>query len=165
MGRRLDIVYLIFFIIHLPIMFVVDLTPFYPDSIKPAFMTSLRSYYVTTYRDQFFIAPPAWFTTYLYMELLYHVPLTLYAIRALWSAPLQPKAMLHLLLFSAQAGLTTLTCIAEALSWDRNLEEQGRLMGLYVPYVAFAVLMGVDMFGRLSGVVGGAVGGEGKKRV
>jgi hypothetical protein len=116
------------------------------------------------------------------MELLYHIPLTLYAIRALWSAPLKPAAMLHLLLFSAQAGLTTLTCIAEALSWDRSVEEQGKLMGLYVPYVAFgecfegewdgreangciAILMGTDMFGRLNGLLRGVGGVEGKKRV
>jgi len=165
MGRRLDIVYLIFFIIHLPVMLVVDLTPFYPASITPSFMTYLRSYYVTTYRDQFFISPPAWFTAYLYMELLYHIPLTLYAIRALWSAPLKPAAMLHLLLFSTQAGLTTLTCIAEALSWDRSVEEQGKLMGLYVPYVAFAILMGSDMFGRLNGLLRGVGSVENKKRV
>lgn len=46
-------------------------------------MTSLRQWYITTYRDQFFIAPPAWFTMYTWMELLYHVPLSVWAVGAL----------------------------------------------------------------------------------
>lgn len=46
-------------------------------------MTSLREWYITTYRDQFFINTPAWFTMYMWMELLYHVPLSVWAVGAL----------------------------------------------------------------------------------
>ena len=61
----------------------VDLAPLYPDSLRPAFITDLRQFYITTFRDQFFISPPAWFAMYTWMEALYHLPLSVYAIGAL----------------------------------------------------------------------------------
>ena len=46
-------------------------------------MTDLRCFYIETYHDQFFTYPPAWFTMYMWMELLYHTPLSVWAIGAL----------------------------------------------------------------------------------
>jgi hypothetical protein len=46
-------------------------------------MKDLRKFYIDTYRDQFFINPPAWFMMYMWMEALYHVPLSIWAIGAL----------------------------------------------------------------------------------
>jgi len=61
----------------------VDLYPFYPESIRPAFMTTLRQFYITTYADRLFTQPPAWFSLYAWMELVYHVPLSFWAVGAL----------------------------------------------------------------------------------
>ena len=46
-------------------------------------MKDLRKFYIDTYHDEFFINPPAWFMLYMWMELLYHVPLSIWAIGAL----------------------------------------------------------------------------------
>ena len=46
-------------------------------------MKDVRKFYIDTYHDQFFISPPAWFTMYIWMELFYHVPLSIWAIGAL----------------------------------------------------------------------------------
>jgi len=100
--RKFDLLYLTFFLIHLPVMFCrlslgllaiaetqltcpqgVDLAPMWPAAIKPEFLNTLRTYYTTTFRDQFFTEPPAWFNAYMWMELIYHVPLSLWAIGAL----------------------------------------------------------------------------------
>lgn len=51
--------------------------------MKPQFVTDLRKWYITTYNDRFFTHPPAWFMMYMYMELIYHVPLSIWAIGAL----------------------------------------------------------------------------------
>jgi EXPERA (EXPanded EBP superfamily) len=61
----------------------VDLTPFYPTSLKPQFLLDLRSWYITTYKDRFFVHPPAFFTTYVVLEAVYHLPLSIWAIRAI----------------------------------------------------------------------------------
>ncbi|KAK4983914.1 hypothetical protein LTR66_008669 [Elasticomyces elasticus] len=46
--------------------------------------------------------------------------------------------------------MTTLTCIADYLSWTgfSNVEKI-ELGKLYVPYLALSIFMGVDMFARL----------------
>ncbi|KAL1620694.1 hypothetical protein SLS54_006050 [Diplodia seriata] len=66
------------------------------------------------------------------------------------STPDDPKVPIHLLIYACQTGITTMTCIAEYLSWDSFTNEQKlSLSGLYVPYLALSVFMGVDMFRRL----------------
>ncbi|MCJ1225513.1 hypothetical protein MMC12_002162 [Toensbergia leucococca] len=146
-SRKRDLVYLTFFLIHIPVMFLVDLTPMYPDSIRPQFLTDLRNWYIETYNDRLFSNPPAWFNVYLLMEALYHLPLSLWAIRALLrSDPLVP---VHLIIYAVQTIITTTTCIAEYLSWPISDSEKLSLGQLYVPYLALSVFMGVDMFGRL----------------
>ncbi|EME43808.1 hypothetical protein DOTSEDRAFT_151328 [Dothistroma septosporum NZE10] len=158
-SRKRDIAYLIFFLIHIPIIFCkppcsVDITPLYPASIKPQFMIDLRQWYITTYRDQFFVSPPAWFTLYMWMELFYHVPLSVWAVGALLRD--DPKVPVHLLAYAVQTAITTATCIADYLSWNSvSNAEKIELGKLYVPYLALSVFMGVDMYGRLSAKLSG----------
>jgi hypothetical protein len=68
------------------------------------------------------------------MEALYHVPLSAWAIYGLSTeSPLVP---LHLLVYAVQTGITTGTCISEALTWTGLTgAERQALMGLYVPYL------------------------------
>jgi hypothetical protein len=83
-SRPLDLVYSIWFGLHLMIMFCVDLVPLYPNSLQPAPLLALRSWYISTYKDPFFVpVPPAWFTAFAWMEALYHVPLSVWAVGAL----------------------------------------------------------------------------------
>ncbi len=77
-----------------------------------------------------------------------------------------PSLPIHLLVFAIQAGMTTLTCIADYLAWeDFGLQEKGRLGLLYVPYLAlgefFPFLLGD---GRFCGEGWEWFFGEGKDR-
>lgn len=78
--RKRDCAYLIFFATHIPIIFLVDTVPLQPRSLVSNLSLSLRDFYITTYRDKFFSDPPTWFTAFIWMELLYHVPLSLWAV-------------------------------------------------------------------------------------
>lgn len=55
----------------------------YPESIKPEALVALRSWYTATYADKSFTEPTLWFTVYMWMEALYHVPLSVWAVGAL----------------------------------------------------------------------------------
>lgn len=128
--------------------------PLYPASLRPQFMINLRKFYIDTYQDQFFVNPPAWFTMYMWMELLYHTPLSVWAIGALLrgegdqhagSLSLQtdlfcaddPRVPIHLLIYAVQTAVTTSTCIADYLSWTMISDVQKLELGkLYVPYLA-----------------------------
>ncbi|KAF2431560.1 hypothetical protein EJ08DRAFT_696353 [Tothia fuscella] len=165
-SRKRDLLYLIFFTIHLPIIFAVDIYPLYPSSLQANWMGQLRLWYISTYRDQFFTEPPAWFTMYMWMELLYHVPLCVWAILALVRGD-DEMVPVHLLVYAVQTALTTATCVADYLAWEGvSAEVKMGLGGLYVPYLAVSVFMGVDMFGRLSNRLRGQAGADlAKKRL
>jgi hypothetical protein len=156
-------------------------------------MTDLRTWYITTYRDQFFVSPPAWFTLYTWMELFYHLPLSTWAVGALLRD--DPRVPVHLLVYAVQTAVTTATCVADYMSWsDVSGAEKVELGKLYAPYLALcksscfffsrralrvfdlvswfemlidgvctAVFMGVDMYGRLIAKLGGKAAGS-KKR-
>ncbi|KAF2188566.1 hypothetical protein K469DRAFT_703161 [Zopfia rhizophila CBS 207.26] len=100
-------------------------------------MLDIRSYYYNTYGDRFFKDPPTWFNTYVLLELIYHLPVTLWAIPALLRN--DPRVPLQLLVFGLETAITTLTCITEMLSWEELTAEQrglGGLSGMYGGYLA-----------------------------
>ncbi|KAI8931205.1 hypothetical protein NX059_011554 [Plenodomus lindquistii] len=152
--RKRDLAYLVFFIIHLPVMLAFDLTAFYPTSIKPTWMTTLREFYVATYGDRFFYNPPPYFATLLLLELTFHLPLTLWAIPALLRS--SPRIPLALLVFGLETSITTLVCLAEMWSWQELSPVQrgvGGLGGMYGGYLVFGVFMTVDCYARLDQMI------------
>lgn len=70
-------------------LIAVDLVPLYPQSLTPTFVSALRDYYIATYSDRFFSPQaPAWFRVYTWMEALYHIPLSIWALKGLWQGTL-----------------------------------------------------------------------------
>ncbi|KAA8622472.1 DUF2781 multi-domain protein [Pyrenophora tritici-repentis] len=139
LHRKLDTLYSIFFVIHLPIMLCFDLTPLYPSSVLPTPLLALRTWYTTTYGDRFFSgSPPVWFPVFTWLELLFHLPLTLWAIPALVRE--DPRVPLALLVFGMETTLTTV----------RGL---GGLGGMYGGYLALGVFMTLDCYARLDRLI------------
>lgn len=108
-------------------------------------MSSLREYYVAQHGDRFFYNPPAWFPVLTFLELVIHMPLTLWAIPALLRN--DPRVPLALLVFGLECSVTTLVCLAEMLSWEELSADQRGMKGLggmYGGYLALGkfVLMG-----------------------
>lgn len=79
--RKRDCAYLLFFASHIPIIFLIDTVPLQPSWMRTELSAQLREYYVATYKDKFFEDPvPVWFSAFIWMELLYHVPASLWAV-------------------------------------------------------------------------------------
>jgi len=133
--------------------------PLYPAALRLNFMTSLRTFYIDTYHDQFFTHPPAWFGMYAWMEALYHLPLSIWAVGALLRGTIQsnyfallrierltcrvddPRVPIQLLIYAVQTAVTTATCIADYMSWTAfSTAEKAELGKLYVPYLALCRL-------------------------
>ncbi|KAJ5443473.1 uncharacterized protein N7458_007345 [Penicillium daleae] len=134
--RKRDLAYLLFFTTHLPIIFLVDTVPLQPAWLRTDLSAQLREYYVATYRDKFFEDPaPVWFSAFVWMELVYHVPASLWAVWGL--------IRVHLLIFGIQAFVTSLTCLIDVWSWpDRTTAEKQQITYLYGPYVALEIEVG-----------------------
>ncbi|KAJ5179535.1 hypothetical protein N7492_002745 [Penicillium capsulatum] len=148
---RRDYLYLIFFASHLPIIFLIDTVPLQPASLRLDLSLRLREYYIATYRDKFFEGPaPPWFSTFIWIELLYHVPVSAWAVWGLLRD--HPLVPVHLLVFGVEAFVTSLACLVEVWNWpDRSVSEKQQLTMLYGPYVALGAGMALDMFFRLRG--------------
>jgi len=161
LARKRDLAYFVYFVIHLPVLFIVDLQALYPPSLVPAFMNGIRTWYIATYKDLFFTAPTAFFKLFMWLEAVYHVPVTLWALGGLWRN--SPKIPLVLLLYAAETFLTTLTCIVEYLAWDVPFAQKVDLTTLYGPYLALSVFMLVDMYVRLNASIDKASGATSTK--
>jgi hypothetical protein len=67
---------------------VVDLSSLYPEWMKTSATKALLAHSKEHYRD-FLLAPPegqvapAWFVLFMWMELFFHVPISLWAVRGL----------------------------------------------------------------------------------
>ncbi|KIV89862.1 hypothetical protein PV10_07230 [Exophiala mesophila] len=144
-SRKLDILYLVFFMIHIPIILFVDLAYFYPPALTPSISTTLRTFYVETYADRFFISPPAWFKAFGVLEGVYHLPISIWFLGAIWND--HSLVPLHLLIFGLETAITTLTCLIDTAEWHAYSEVQrGRIYQLYAPYLVLALLMVLDGF-------------------
>ncbi|KAL6173457.1 hypothetical protein ACJQWK_01007 [Exserohilum turcicum] len=136
--RKADFVYLGFFVTHVLVMLSFDLSGFYPVQIKPLWMSSLRDWYIETYGDRFFYKTPVWFSVYTFLELVYHLPVSLWMIPALLRD--DPRVPLVMLVYSLETVLTTLTCMAEMLSWEELTPAQRGVQGLGGMYGAYLAL-------------------------
>ncbi|CAI7674479.1 unnamed protein product [Penicillium palitans] len=146
--RKRDLAYFLFFVTHVPIILLIDTVPLLPTFLQTTLSHNLREFYITTYRDKFFEDPPTWFTVFIWMELLYHLPLSIWAARGLLKD--HPLVPVHLLVFGIQAFITTLTSLVVVWSWtDRSVAEKQQLTTLYAPYMALGGFMALDMVFRL----------------
>ncbi|KIW91909.1 uncharacterized protein Z519_07879 [Cladophialophora bantiana CBS 173.52] len=147
-ARKLDVLYLGFFLVHVPIMFLVDLCSILPSILVSPLSHSLRTYQLQRFQDKFFISPPAWFMAYMWIEATYHVPISLWMVWGIFKD--HPLVPLHLLIFALEVAVTTLTCVVDISDWEGYTSAQkSDLYGLYVPYLVLACLMGVDAFVRV----------------
>jgi hypothetical protein len=150
-SRKRDLLYLIFFIIHIPTIFMVDAVPLLPTAFQTNLAHQIRAFYIASYQDKFFAQPPPpWFTAFIAMEVFYHAPLSIWAIPALIRD--NPMVPVHLLAFGVQAFVTSLACLVEVWSWaDRTVAQKRSITMLYGPYVALGAFMALDMVFRLRG--------------
>ncbi|KAK8105600.1 integral membrane protein-like protein [Apiospora kogelbergensis] len=159
---KLNTVYVVYFIIHIPVLFCVDLVAFYPPAWYAATgplapLGQLRAYYLESYKDQFFqpSGVPSFFALFAFFELVFHLPVSVWAVRALGTkAALTGKDELLLFLYGVETALTTVTCMWEAYGWDEALitgaEKVTLIGGLYGSYFVVALVLTIDMWMRLA---------------
>ncbi len=85
------------------VIIAVDLVPLYPEGFKPASLSRYQQWYIDNYHDKFFSDPPLWFTVFIWLEALYHIPLSIWAVRALLKGELLLVTFLSRYLFLCAA--------------------------------------------------------------
>ncbi|KAF2264082.1 hypothetical protein CC78DRAFT_580826 [Lojkania enalia] len=144
LKRKRDLVYLLFFVVHVVVMLAFDLTSYYPPSLKPAWMTEIRTWYHAKYGDRFFdpgASVPPFFPLYTLLELTLHLPLSLWLIPALLRN--DPRLPLAMLVFGLETAMSTVTCLVEMWSWGE-----------------LTLFMTVDSYARLDRIIAKSKGLE-----
>lgn len=80
----LDYVFLLFFIIHVPITWLIDAQGvIIPREVYPEFLQNLTLWYIKSFDDVLMANPPIWFQSFVFFELIFQFPLLLLNIYGL----------------------------------------------------------------------------------
>jgi hypothetical protein len=143
MNSFLRVIFLIYFITHIPITLSLDLQvilgEFYPDSLK-----ALATWYVETYNDQLILLKPVWLKSFIWAELLFQTPFFFIATYGL----LFKKNWIRIpsIIYGSHVATTVWAIIAEFL-YDTTITQDQKmvLFGFYAPYFVIPALLMVYM--------------------
>lgn len=143
-----------FFLLHIPITLLVDLSPLYPAISVFSLSRLLREFYVSKFEDPLLAGksvPGGWFFSFLLLEGIVQLPICIFVV-------LQYKrdkeksflTRLIILVYAIQVMTTTWGCLFEllsftGLSWIKKVG----LIGFYAPYLLIPAIMAWFSAGEL----------------
>ena len=87
MLKQLDTLFLVFFLVHIPITLLMDIQgPVIPRSFYPEVLQTLSMWYAVEFQDFLMESPPVWFRSFVFAELLFQLPLLLLSVYGLWKS-------------------------------------------------------------------------------
>lgn len=133
---------------------VMDLIPLWPKAILPTILANNHAWYLATFNDQLMIKFEPWFASFVTLEALYQLPMTLWFLFALPKGISFPqlirhyperswlgfvaddqKLTVHLLVYGVVGLMTTTTsCVAIYMEKDMSQMEKNVLLGFYSPF-------------------------------
>ncbi|KAI9509071.1 transmembrane protein 6/97 [Russula earlei] len=169
-SRPLDLLYFIFFLVHIPATLLVDCQAIWPELIVPTPLRAVPRWYVSVSGDPLIAGAMgisvgnaselAWFKSFMYLEALFQLPVFVLGARGLWKD--SPKIYALLVLYGASTCTTTLACIAQIINTPVtsaatvaqkavSITPQQRVMLLfsYVPFFIVPLFLAIDMALRL----------------
>ncbi|KAH9167929.1 transmembrane protein 6/97 [Lactarius sanguifluus] len=168
-SRPIDLLYFIFFVVHIPATLLIDLQAVWPKHLIPESMQFLPPWYVGMSGD-FLVGGSmgilgngsglAWFKSFLYLEALFQLPVFVIGAYGLWK---DSRGIYGLLaLYGASTCTTTYACIAAILEAPTtsattiaqnvvSVTSAQRFMLLFshAPFFVIPLFLAVDMAVRL----------------
>lgn len=143
MNGLLRVIFLVYFITHIPITLLVDFQilfgAHYPENLRQVF-----SWYQDTYKDQLLIHQPDWLRSFIWAELIFQFPFFFVATYGL----LFKKNWIRIpsILYGSHVATTVWAIIADLLGNNVNTtQEKYVLFGFYAPYFIIPALLAVYM--------------------
>ncbi|KAJ1303428.1 hypothetical protein OPQ81_011619 [Rhizoctonia solani] len=168
--RPLDLLYFIFFIIHIPATLLMDLHAIIPPGVLPSFFQVIPRFYLSISGDPLIAGAMGlhgvptqftWFRTFIMMEGLFQLPifflglnmlkkdspytsilLTLYGAHVTTTViPVLTTTLATPIIFTSASKLTTFTSL--------NASQLTILMASYIPFLAVPLAMTIDGISRM----------------
>lgn len=139
MNEFLRIVFLAYFITHIPITLVLDLQVIF-GAYYPADLQAVAEWYVSTYNDQLIGRRPVWLQSFILAEFLFQMPFFFVATYGL----LYKRNWLRIpaIIYGVHVATTVWAILAEfIMNTDNSFQEKVTLFGFYMPYFVIPVLL------------------------
>lgn len=165
----MDLLYFIFFLIHIPTTLLMDRQAIWPNLFVPKTLQAIVHWYVNVSGDSLMggsmgilgnDSELAWFKSLVHLEVLFQVPVFVLGARGLWRD--SPGIYALLMLYGASACTATFACLAAITNIPTtsatiiaqkvvSITPQQRVMLLssYVPFFIIPLCLAVDMALRL----------------
>ncbi|KAJ2492424.1 Transmembrane protein 97 [Coemansia sp. RSA 2050] len=163
-GRhsRMDIVYFVYFVSHIPITLLIDAQPLVPAGLVPKALLSLTGFLTDVLGDPFMVVGPrarsdmTWFRSLLASELLLQMPFFFYAAWALWTNC--PRRHLPLLVYGVHVATTMIPILGTLYRGDidRPCGTRAMLAGIYMPYLLIPLAIAYESYTHCAAVLSAA---------
>lgn len=132
MNETFRIIFLIYFITHIPITLFIDFQALF-GSLYPRSLQSIIRWYTSIYHDFLMENPPTWFQSFIFAELVFQFPFFFYAIWALLNR--DNTIRIPGIVYGVHVATTVLPILSEFFN-SNKLSNSSRwiLIGFYFPY-------------------------------
>ncbi|KAK7687288.1 hypothetical protein QCA50_009793 [Cerrena zonata] len=184
LTRPLDLLYFVFFVIHIPNTLLVDLQALYPSHILPTFIANLPKLYVNMSSDPliggamgYFGIPQnyVWFKSFLFLEMFFQLPVFFLGVRGLWKDCRSIYVLL--LVYGASTTTTLFPCLAVLLNTpitssetiaakaiSITSEQRTLLLSSYIPFLLIPLTLTIDMAFRILRLTQAGVAAEARTK-
>eukprot|EP01038_Epipyxis_sp_PR26KG_P004608 gene4608-6485_t len=142
MNEILRMVFIIYFVTHIPITLCLDLQAllgeFYPVSLK-----DFHLFYVSTYNDPLMRLQPIWFKSFIFLELIFQLPFFFAASYGL----IYRKNWIRIpsIIYGTHVATTLVPILASFAFGENTINEKITLASFYLPYLIIPILLVVSM--------------------
>ncbi len=143
MNSFARIVFLIYFITHIPITLVLDLQVIFGQYYPPV-LQALCQWYINTYNDNLIRTQPIWLKSFIWCEFFVQMPFFFYATYAL----LYKKNSIRIpaIVYGTHVATTVLPILSEFMFSNFNtVAERNMLFAFYLPYLIIPLWLALYM--------------------
>eukprot|EP00245_Coleochaete_scutata_P004462 TRINITY_DN170_c0_g1_i2.p1 TRINITY_DN170_c0_g1~~TRINITY_DN170_c0_g1_i2.p1 ORF type:complete len:173 (+),score=29.68 TRINITY_DN170_c0_g1_i2:68-586(+) len=133
LQRPVDIIFIIFFIVHIPTSLLIDSQVVLPPGLFPQVLQDLLQFHISTNEDFLVGSKPAWFIGLTMCELLVQVPYFFIASYAFIAG--KQWIQMPSILYGSHVATTLIPILAEFWASSLSFEAKVKLTGIYIPYL------------------------------
>ncbi|KZP01721.1 hypothetical protein CALVIDRAFT_16705 [Calocera viscosa TUFC12733] len=175
--RPLDLLYVAYFLFHIPVTLSMVVQLLLPKEVLPAKIQEFQAWYLEKSGDPILLGGFgrigqqgifAWSTAGLYMEIFVQFPIFCVALWGLWKASARINVLIAM--YAASTAHSIISCVATILALPTTSDltvttgiislskaQRNMLLQSYLPMLAVSLIMTLDMGWRTSRSVGAAL--------
>ncbi|XP_030078381.1 sigma intracellular receptor 2 [Microcaecilia unicolor] len=146
--RILECIFVLYFAFHIPITLLVDLQILLPASFFPQALKDANTWYLLTFKDPLMTELPLWCLTFIYCEVLAHLPFFPIAVYAFYKGGCK-WIRIPAIIYSTHVSTCVLPMIVEILFSDfstfrlgpLSFQERLTLVAVYSPFLLISLLL------------------------